>query len=125
MAFVPVPKLEPHIEPTMGGGFRLTVPKRRALYPMLLLPVWLVAGRERVRVEQGTLTLEQVVGAVGRRCSYELRQVTGLRTLPQTSQELMVGNMTPFGFGRTGGLAFDYGTSTVRWGAGLDEQRRA
>ena len=169
MAFVPVPKLEPHIEPTMGGGFRLTVLKRRALFPMLFLPVWLVgwafgevtvlrqllsgsysgapdlfmlvwvtgwtlgggwalatvawlvAGRERVRVEQGTLTLEQVVGGVGRRRSYELRQVTGLRTLPQTSQELMVGNMTPFGFGRTGGLAFDYGTSTVRWGAGLDE----
>src|SRR4051794_28828176 len=117
MAFVPVPRLEPHIEPTMGGGFRLTLPKRRSLLPMLFLPIWLVgwaigevtvlrqllaasdlgpsalftlvwiavwtfgggwalatlawlvAGRERVRVEQGTLTLEQVVGPVGRRRS--------------------------------------------------------
>jgi hypothetical protein len=169
MALVPVPRLEPRIEPTMGGGFRLTVPRRRALFPMLFLPVWLVgwafgeatvlrqllspsqpggpdlfmllwltgwtlgggwvlaivtwlvAGRERVRVEQGTLTLEHAIGFVGRRRSYDLRQVSGLRTLPQTSQELMAGNMMPFGFGRAGALAFDYGTSTVRWGAGLDE----
>jgi hypothetical protein len=169
MAFVPVPRLEPHIEPTTGGGFRLTLPKRRSLFPMLFLPVWLVgwaigeitvlrqllagphlggpslfmlvwvagwtlgggwalatvawlvAGRERVRVEQGTLTLEQVVGPVGRHRSYDLRHVTGLRTLPQASHELIAGKMTPFGFGSTGGLAFDYGTSTIRWGAGLDE----
>jgi hypothetical protein len=94
---------------TLGGGFALAT------------VAWLFAGRERVRVEQGTLTLEQVVGPVGRRRSYDLRQVTGLRAVAQTSQELMAGNMTPFGFGRTGGLAFDYGTSTVRWGAGLDE----
>jgi hypothetical protein len=169
MALVPVPRLEAHIEPTIGGGFRLTMPKRRALFPMLFLPVWLVgwaigeiavlrhlltgshsgapplfmlvwvtgwtlgggwalatvawlvAGRERVRVEHGTLTLEQVVGPVGRRRSYDLRHVTGLRTVRQTSQELIAGNMTAFGFGRRGGLAFDYGTSTIRWGAGLDE----
>jgi hypothetical protein len=82
---------------------------------------WLFAGRERLRIEQGTLTLEHVVGPVGRRRSYDLRQVTGLRTLPQTSQEMMAANMVPFGFGRAGALAFDYGTSTVRWGAGLDE----
>jgi hypothetical protein len=74
-----------------------------------------------MRIEQGTLTLEQVVGSVGRRRSYDLRQVTGLRALPQTSQELMAANMAPFGFGRTGALAFDYGTSTVRWGGGLDQ----
>jgi hypothetical protein len=33
----------------------------------------------------------------------------------------MASNMTAFGLGKAGALAFDYGTSTVRWGAGLDE----
>jgi hypothetical protein len=169
MALVPVPRLEPQIEHTMGGGFLLTVPKRRAWWPMLFLPLWLVAwafgevtvlrqllsgfhsgapslfmivwitawtlggswalatvawlfaGRERVRIEQGKLTLEHVLGPLGRQRTYELRQVTRLRTLSQTSQDLMAANMTPFGFGRAGALAFDYGSSTVRWGAGLDE----
>jgi hypothetical protein len=169
MALMPVPRLEPLIEPTMGGGFRLTVPKHRPLFLMFFLPVWLVgwvfgevtalrqvfvggppggsdlfmlvwltgwtvggawalatilwlaAGRERVQVQQGTLTLEHVVGTLGRRRSYDLQQVTRLRALPQTSQELMASNMTAFGLGKTGALAFDYGTSTVRWGAGLDE----
>jgi hypothetical protein len=169
MVLVPVPRLEAQIEHTTRGGLQLTVPKRRALFPMLFLPLWLgawafgevvvvkqlfsgphsgapdlfmlvwltawtlgggwalatmawlFAGRERVRIEQGILTLEHVVGPLGRRRSYDLRQVTGLRTLSQTSQELMAANMMPFGFGRAGSLAFDYGTSTVRWGAGLEE----
>lgn len=169
MGLMPVPRLEPPIEPTMGGGFVLTVPKRRPLFPILFLPVWLVgwafgevttlrqvltgssidgsslftlvwltgwtlggawalamllwlvAGRERVRVEQGTLTLEHLLGPFGRRRRYDLQQVTRLRSMPQTGQDLMAANMTAFGFGTTGALAFDYGTSTVRWGAGLDE----
>ena len=124
MALMPVPRLEPLIEPTMGGGFVLTVPKRRSVFPMLFLPlwlvgwafgevtalgqvltgsspdgsslfmlvwltgwtlgggwaiatlVWLIAGRERVRVEQGTLTLEHLGGPIARRRRYDLQHIT-------------------------------------------------
>lgn len=161
--------MEPQIESTAGGGFTLTLPKRRPVFMLLFLPVWLVgwafgeitvlsdllageapsgtnlfqlawlvgwtlggawalgtfawllAGRERIRVEQGTLTLEHVISGLGRRRAFALAHVRNLRSLPQTGQELLMGNMAAFGFGPVGALAFDYGSSTVRWGAGLDE----
>ena len=179
MAFRALFPQEVHIESMVGGGSRLTLPKRWALLalPVIVLVigtwlfmardvfigqsslvneilrvlrakplglgsliflaawlaawilfgiwvlaalVWLVAGRERVSVEQGTLTLEQVVGSVGRRRRYDLQQVTGLRTLSLAPRARTEGVVMPFGFA-SGSLAFDYGSRMVRWGGGLSE----
>jgi hypothetical protein len=77
--------------------------------------MWLVAGRERVQVEQGTLTLERGVGIVRRRRRYDLRQVTRLRVLSEKEARMgLLLMLTP-------GLAFDYGGRTVQWGLSIDE----
>ena len=83
---------------------------------------WLVAGREHVRIEQGTLILEQMIGSLGRRRRYDLSAVTNLRLVPRTRVERMQGMTMPFGFGRHGSLAFDHGPRVVQWGGGLDER---
>jgi hypothetical protein len=81
----------------------------------LAVLAWRVAGRERVRVEQGTLILEQMIGPLRRRRRYDLRQVSRLRLLPE--KEARVGLFLML----TPGLAFDYGDRTVQWGLGINK----
>jgi hypothetical protein len=57
--------------------------------------LWLSAGREMVRVSQGTLTLRQDLFGLGRDRDYDLREVRDLRVAATPS--------TPFGFGQPRG----------------------
>jgi hypothetical protein len=94
---------------TIGGGF--------AIYIWL----WMVRGREIVRISPSTLAIKRDVFGAGRTKNYDITKVSRLRFAPAS--------YNPFDFHRSlafwglggGGIAFDYGYSTVRFGSGLDD----
>ncbi|RMF23380.1 MAG: hypothetical protein D6760_05450 [Deltaproteobacteria bacterium] len=74
---------------------------------------WQLAGRERIVLAPSHLLLAREVFGLGRRRTFDLQRVSNLRVVPR---------MPPGPAGAWAGrLAFDYGSSTVRWGRGLDE----
>ena len=94
---------------TLGGAFAGAV------------LAWGLAGRETVRLETRALVVRRSVFGLGRSREYDLPHVARLRVAPE--------GFNPFDFrsglrfwGLGGGpLAFDYGASTVRVGAGVEE----
>jgi hypothetical protein len=85
---------------TAGGGF--------ALFTWL----WNVAGKEIAFVDGDSLTIKKAVLGVGRSRRYAAAYVDRLRA-SGTQGDTQV----PW----TGGLTFDYGGSTVQFGAGLNQ----
>ena len=83
--------------------------------------VWSFFGVECVRLQPGVLSLKRNVFAFSRQRGYELEQMKEMRV---DSREI-----NPFDFGSgllfwgvgSGNIAFDYGSSTVRFGTGLQE----
>jgi len=89
---------------TLGGGFALVT------------WLWNLAGKEVVVIDGESLTLWKAVFGVGPSRRYEAAYVDRLRASGGSD-----GSQGPW----SGGLAFDYAGSTVRFGAGLtpDEAR--
>ncbi|MDH7488784.1 MAG: hypothetical protein QHH80_04685 [Anaerolineae bacterium] len=83
---------------TLGGGF--------ALFTWL----WNLAGKEIVTVDGESLTIRKAVLGIGRSRRYEAAYVDRLRVSEDSGR-----SQGPW----SGGLAFDYGGATVRFGAGL------
>jgi hypothetical protein len=86
----------------------------------LLTVLWNLAGRERLRFSRSEVVLRREVLGSGLGQTFDPRRVTNLRAI-----EIPTG---PFGQpanrGRMpwsgGPLAFDYGATTIRFGAGID-----
>jgi len=74
---------------------------------------WQLAGRERILLAPSELTLAREVFGLGRRRAFDLERVRNLRVVPRTRPG-------PAG-AWAGRIAFDYGSSMVRCGRGLDE----
>ncbi len=83
---------------TVGGGFAL------------LIWLWNLAGKEVVVIDGESLTIQKTVLGIGPRKQYEAAYVDRLRV-----SEDYGGSQGPW----AGALTFDYGGSTVRFGAGL------
>jgi hypothetical protein len=84
---------------------------------------WLrmVAGREVVLLGGGVLAITDEVLSVGRSKEYDLAHIKNIRVEPPTLFPMdMSGALRFWGIGG-GPIAFDYGSKTVRFGAGLDE----
>jgi hypothetical protein len=94
---------------TIVGGF--------ALYVFL----WSLAGRERILLTGSRLAIRRELFGMGRLREYDLAHVRDLRVSP--------GTYNPFDFRSVlecwgiggGAVAFDYGASTIRFGAALEE----
>jgi hypothetical protein len=94
---------------TFGGAFAL------------LVVLWSIFGRERLVLTRGRLLLRRELLGLCRMRAYDLSQVRNIRVSPV--------HQGPFGwrssgqsFGLGGGLvAFDYGSSTVRFADSIDE----
>ena len=85
------------------------------------LLAWLVAGREHIRLTHGALTISRKAFNLGRSKEYDLAHVSRLRVSPDSYSPFdFSSSMRFWGFGG-GPLAFDYGASTVRFGASVDE----
>ncbi len=84
--------------------------------------LWLIIGREELRIDSGTLTLRAGIGPIGRTREFDLSQVRRLRVTPVPPYPYRQANFLPpfFGAGQ-GPVTFDYGARTYRAGAGLDE----
>jgi hypothetical protein len=92
---------------SVGGAF--------ALFALL----WNLAGREILRFGSGVFAYRRAIGALGYTKRYELSQVRDLRAVPAPAWGSRNGANT---WGLTGGqIAFDYGSSTVNVGNGVDE----
>lgn len=92
---------------TVGGGL--------AIYTVL----WMIAGREVLRLMGDHLSIRREIFGVGRTREYDLSHVSNLRVASA--------DPSPFWGPRTfpgmhpGIIAFDYGASTVRMGQSIDE----
>ncbi|HTM49574.1 MAG TPA: hypothetical protein VL285_12860 [Bryobacteraceae bacterium] len=94
---------------TLGGAF--------ALYALLKM----IGGRDVLLLRASTLLLKGEVFGLGRGREYELEHVRNLRVEGVTAwPNDMAGAMRFWGIGG-GPITFDYGSATVRWGAGLEE----
>jgi hypothetical protein len=94
---------------TVGGAF--------AIYTWL----WMLRGREIVSISPTALAITRSVFGVGRTKNYDLTKVCRLRGAPPTYNPYDFQRSLAF-WGLGGGvMAFDYGYSTIRFGAGLDE----
>ena len=86
--------------------------------------LWNVAGREVVIVSYRALSTQRRIGpiAAGRRSEYAAEHVRDLRPnpVPSTPRSAFGSSMRWGGMG-AGGIAFDYGSRTHRFGDGLDE----
>jgi hypothetical protein len=76
--------------------------------------LWLLGGREIIRIENGILSVRKEVGRLGRTNEYSLTDIRALRVSPPVYQSRR--NMVP-----DGTIAFDYGAKTYRLGSGIDE----
>jgi hypothetical protein len=82
---------------------------------------WSLAGREVVTLRPHELILARRILGLGRARRYDLSHVADLRASPESySPSDFRSSMRFWGVGG-GPIAFDYGASTVRFGAGLDE----
>ncbi|HEX9020177.1 MAG TPA: hypothetical protein VF903_02825 [Nitrospirota bacterium] len=94
---------------TIGGAF--------AIYIWL----WNVAGKERITINNLSLTVKHDLFGYGRGKEYETSQISNLRVSaqPYNPFNLSTGLQS---LGAGGGLlAFDYGSRTYRFGSGIDE----
>lgn len=74
--------------------------------------LWLLWGRQIVRLTHHALSIRWEVIGVGYTADYETRHISGLRAIPASSPI--------WGWGG-GPFVFDYGARTVRFGLSLDE----
>jgi hypothetical protein len=84
--------------------------------------LWMVTGREVLALRPNALVVKRVVLAgLGRSKEYDLRHTKNLRLGAQTWNAFAWDRGMQF-WGIGGGpIAFDYGSQTIRVGAGLDE----
>ena len=84
--------------------------------------VWMLAGRETLTLDQGRVALEYRALGLGRRREFDRTRTSHWRVIPQVGGiGMRQAQFQPFGFARTGSLAFDNGARTVYFAAGLDE----
>jgi hypothetical protein len=94
---------------TIGGGF--------AIYIWL----WMLRGREIVSISPTTLAVKRDIFGAGRTKNYDITKASRLRFAPATYNPFDWHRSFAF-WGLGGGvIAFDYGYSTIRFGAGLDD----
>ena len=95
---------------TFGGGF--------VIYTIL----WSLAGRERLLVTPSSLSIQREVFGMGRVREYGLTDIRDLRTAPIAYNPAATfrSGLQPW-TGGPGLIAFDYGSATIRFGAGLEE----
>jgi hypothetical protein len=84
----------------------------------LLDSVW---GRDVVVVSRHGLTLRHEIRGIGRDRTYAFSDIGNLRVAPPLPDVVAV--ISPLGMFRTGNgwIAFDYDSTTIRFGAGVDE----
>lgn len=98
---------------TLGGGFAL------------LAFVWNAWGREVLEVSRGALRVRHEVLGLGRTREYDLAHVRAVRVSPAPFDPWSSrGALRYWGFGN-GVVAFDYGATTVRVLAGVEEAEAA
>jgi hypothetical protein len=94
---------------TIGGGF--------AIYIWL----WNIAGKERITINNLSLTVKRELFSYGREKEYEITHISNLRVSAQPFNPFNFSASLQF-WGVGGGvLAFDYGARTYRFGGGVDE----
>ena len=94
---------------TFGGGV--------AIYTWLRM----VAGRDLIVLGSGVLAIKSEIFGVGRRKEYDVAHIKNLRLEPPTVFPTDMSGALRF-WGVAGGpIAFDYGSKTVRFAAGLDD----
>lgn len=92
---------------TVGGAFAL------------LTLAWTIAGKEVLAVGGGVLTHRRQIGPIGITRAYDAQQVRDLRVTPVPEPGWGRSN-NPMSF-TDGPITFDYGATTIRIGAGVDE----
>lgn len=91
----------------------------------LVLWLWTIAGVERVVFEGHEIRIRREVFGVGISREYDSAHARGLRAAPDAGSMFEPRAALRF-WGIGGGpIAFDYGSSTVRFGNGLDEAEAA
>jgi hypothetical protein len=94
---------------TAGGAF--------ALFAV----IWGIAGREVITAAPSSLVLERRIGSLGRARRYDTSLIRDLRVSAQPYRPFDRRSGLWF-WGISGGwIAFDYGASTIRFAAGLEE----
>jgi hypothetical protein len=94
---------------TIGGAI--------AIYTWL----WNVAGKEKVTINNLSLTIKRELFGYGREKEYEASHISNLRVSPQPFNPFNFSASLQF-WGIGGGvLAFDYGSRTYRFGSGIGE----
>lgn len=94
---------------TIGGAF--------AIYVWL----WNIAGKERITIDNLSLTIKRELFGYGREKEYEMSHIANLRVSPQPFNPFSFSASLQF-WGIGGGvLAFDYGSRTYRFGSGVEE----
>jgi hypothetical protein len=94
---------------TLGGGF--------ALYVFW----WSLKGRERILLTSSRLSIRRELFGAGRMREYDAAHIRDVRVSPTPSGPIgFRGGLEYWGIGG-GVIAFDYGATTVRFGAGLEE----
>ncbi len=88
---------------------------------VVALLAWSLAGREVVRVTPSAVRITRRAFGIGRTKSYDAMQIRDLRVSPAkiASSRPRAGRRAPRR--EAGGIEFDYGASTVKFGSGLDE----
>ncbi|HTU66528.1 MAG TPA: hypothetical protein VMF52_11305 [Steroidobacteraceae bacterium] len=90
---------------------------------VVVIAIWLwnVAGVERVTFTPSEIRVRRGVGGLGYSKEYDLAHASSLRVSPPVMNFLTPRSSMRF-WGVGGGLmVFDYGSTTVRFGGGLDE----
>lgn len=94
---------------TLGGLFAFAV------------LAWSMAGQEVITITPSSLTISRRVFGLGRTKSYDATQIRKMRVSP-TNMSMSDPRAAFQHWGIGGGpVAFDYGASTVNFGAGIDE----
>lgn len=94
----------------------------------LLWVLWQICGREVVTAKPDGLFLRREVFGLGRTRGYVAAQVRNLRLAPRPAwwEGFVARSADPFAqWLGEGAIAFDYGSRTVRFGAGVDEAEAA
>jgi len=101
---------------TVGGLFCMSV------------VLWNFAGQERITLPGNALTVQRRVPVLTRSWTYDIAQITKLRTTQQVETALWVNRQMNSGlFSRRdhGSVKFDYGMRTVGFGMELEEAEAA
>jgi len=88
---------------------------------VLFALTWALAGREVITAAPGSLVLERRIGSLARARRYDTSQIHDLRVSAQPYRPFD-GHGGLWFWGISGGwIAFDYGSSTIRFAASLEE----